>query len=282
MRDPDGPGEQFYLQTPGRELLAVAHPPHPNHSLPPPDRWAGGTLQQDPEVIAAEGRVRHWQGLGHLLPYLVFAYRELPQASTGFSPFELLHGRALRGPLDVLRETWEADSRSTESVVSHVLALHDKLASMTELVQENLREAQRRQKRWYDRTAREREFKQGDEVLVLFPMRASKLKARWQGPYRVVRRAGKVTYQVDMHDTRRRKRLLHVNMLRQWHTPATSLFAEVATVEEGVEDCPEWRDSDPGQPTVGDQLSAQERADLGALLQEFGDVLQRRPGRTAL
>ena len=34
-----------------------------------------------------------------LLPYLLFAYREVPQASTGFSPFELLYGRDVRGPL---------------------------------------------------------------------------------------------------------------------------------------------------------------------------------------
>ena len=27
------------------------------------------------------------------LPYLLFAYREVPQESTGFSPFELLYGR---------------------------------------------------------------------------------------------------------------------------------------------------------------------------------------------
>ena len=27
-----------------------------------------------------------------LLPYLLFAYREVPQTSTGFSPFELLYG----------------------------------------------------------------------------------------------------------------------------------------------------------------------------------------------
>jgi len=44
-----------------------------------------------------------------LLPYLLFAYREVPQSSsTGFSPFELLYGRKVRGPLDVLREEWEA------------------------------------------------------------------------------------------------------------------------------------------------------------------------------
>lgn len=34
-----------------------------------------------------------------LLPYVLFAYREVPQESTGFSPFELLYGREVRGPL---------------------------------------------------------------------------------------------------------------------------------------------------------------------------------------
>ncbi len=36
---------------------------------------------------------------------LLFAVHEVPQASTGFSPFELLYGRQPRGVLDVLRET---------------------------------------------------------------------------------------------------------------------------------------------------------------------------------
>lgn len=39
-----------------------------------------------------------------LIPYVLFAYREVPQESTGFSPFELLYGREVRGPLDVLKE----------------------------------------------------------------------------------------------------------------------------------------------------------------------------------
>ena len=37
------------------------------------------------------------------LPYLIFAYREVPNESTGFSPYELLFGRHVRGPLDKLR-----------------------------------------------------------------------------------------------------------------------------------------------------------------------------------
>ena len=36
------------------------------------------------------------------IPYVLFAFREVPQETTGFSPFELLFGREVRGPLDVL------------------------------------------------------------------------------------------------------------------------------------------------------------------------------------
>lgn len=89
-----------------------------------------------------------------LIPYLLFAYREVPQAFTGFSPFELLYGRQVRGPLDILKETWEAKERSTESAVSYVLAMREKLARMTELVQKNLSRAQVQQKAWYDQNAR--------------------------------------------------------------------------------------------------------------------------------
>ncbi len=40
-----------------------------------------------------------------MVPNLLFAYREVEQSSTGFSPFELVYGRTVRGPLDVLKET---------------------------------------------------------------------------------------------------------------------------------------------------------------------------------
>ena len=40
-----------------------------------------------------------------LIPFLLFAYREVPQESTGYSPFELLYGQDVRGPLDVLKQS---------------------------------------------------------------------------------------------------------------------------------------------------------------------------------
>ena len=74
-----------------------------------------------------------------LLPYVLFAYREVPQASTGFSPFELVYGRAVRGPLDILKESWQASKQSSENVVSYVLTIQERLAKMSELAQENLK-----------------------------------------------------------------------------------------------------------------------------------------------
>ena len=152
------------------------------------------------KLVNKEGR--DWD---RLLPYVLFAYREVPQLTTGFSPFELLYGREVRGPLDVLKEEWEAEKRSDESVVSHILAIRERMEEMTEIVSANLKEAQQRQKTWYDQTARERELEPGEEVLVLLPTSSNKLLAQWQGPYCVIRKMGKVNYEIDMPNKHSKK-----------------------------------------------------------------------------
>ena len=40
------------------------------------------------------------------LPFVLFAYREVPCQSTGYSPFELLFGRTVRGPLTAVKHAW--------------------------------------------------------------------------------------------------------------------------------------------------------------------------------
>ena len=213
------------------------------------------------------------------VPYLLFAYREVPQASTGFSPFELLYGRPVRGPLDVLKETWEANKKSDESVVSYVLTIQEKLAKLSELVQQNLKNAQQKQKAWYDKHARAREFKTGDRVLVLLPTSTSKLLAEWQGPYSVTRPIGKVNYEVDMSDRRKRKRVFHINMLKKWETPDTLFAEETDSTDEIVL----WKESSQDeQPTINPNLSAQQLQELQDVLQTFSDVLSSEPGRTSL
>ena len=41
-----------------------------------------------------------------LIPFLLFAIREIPNSSTKVSPAELVYGRKMRGLLQVMRENW--------------------------------------------------------------------------------------------------------------------------------------------------------------------------------
>ena len=45
---------------------------------------------------------------------LLFPYCEVPQESTGFSPFELLYGRAVRGPVAILKQLWTKEFEEPE------------------------------------------------------------------------------------------------------------------------------------------------------------------------
>ena len=100
------------------------------------------------------------------LPYLMFAYRE---ESTGFSPFELLYGRQVRGPLDILRETLEQKMSAPESVISYISKIHNRLGSMHDIGHQKEAASKREMKKWYDKTARARSFEVNEPVLVLLP-----------------------------------------------------------------------------------------------------------------
>lgn len=136
---------------------------------------------------------RNWD---RWLDPLLFAVQEVPKASTGFSPFELLFGRKPRGVLDLIKESWEEGPSPAKNEIQYVLDLRAKLHTLGRLSRENLLQAQQRQQRLYDRGARLRQFSPGDKVLVLLPSSSSKLLAKWQGPFVVTRRVGDVDYEV--------------------------------------------------------------------------------------
>ena len=57
------------------------------------------------------GQPKDWD---RYLPALLFAYREVPQASLGSSPFELLYGRTVKGPMTVRKQLWTDDKAETK------------------------------------------------------------------------------------------------------------------------------------------------------------------------
>ena len=84
-----------------------------------------------------------------------------------------------------------------------------------EVVEENARRAQEKQKEYYDQKARELNLKPGDRVLLLLPSRAKKFVTQWQGPYEITRLTGKVNYEVSMSDKGGRKQIFHINLLKK-------------------------------------------------------------------
>ena len=98
-----------------------------------------GTLKAMLRKLAAND-ISHWD---KYLPFLLFAYREVPSASTGFSPFELLYARPIRGPLALVKESWIEDNPKETSVVGHVLKMRERMSRMKDLVHEISKKATR-------------------------------------------------------------------------------------------------------------------------------------------
>lgn len=129
------------------------------------------------------------------LPYILFAYREVPQTSTGFSPFQLIYGHDVRGPLSLLKESWEQSSQtvSTVNVIDYVVQMREKLEKMTKLAAENSHKSKIRHKCRYDRKTKQRSFEIGQQVLVMLPTEENKLLGKWQGPFKVTKKLGPTT-----------------------------------------------------------------------------------------
>ena len=99
------------------------------------------------------------------LPYVLLAYRQTPHSiTTGFSPFQLIYGVNVRGPLEVLRDNWLEGSTPNHKLVEWVenakLNLCDYDKSVKGIV----------------------EFSPGDMVLVRTPGLSTKFADSWSWP----------------------------------------------------------------------------------------------------
>ena len=122
------------------------------------------------------------------LPLLLFAYRSTVQESTRESPFFLLYGRDPRLPtgsvLDEVEPAYLVDMEDyrTEFLVG--------LAKTKKLALENIRQAQAKQKEFYDRQAGNPQYRLGERVMVYMPGDVTgknwKLARPYHGPFRIL------------------------------------------------------------------------------------------------
>lgn len=81
-----------------------------------------------------------------LLPYVLLAIQDVPQASTAFTPFESLFRRWQRGLLDIAQEAWEEQPSSFCSVVEFIREKQEQIDHVSPIVNEHLLTTQEKQR----------------------------------------------------------------------------------------------------------------------------------------
>ena len=123
-----------------------------------------------------------------LLPCLLFTCREVLCSTTGFSPFELVFGKHVCGPLDILQQSRMPNIHSPQLATDWLLKSRDDLDKMRKLAVDQQAPTQERTKRWHDQTIKTIIFNPGDLIfvftLVITGSKVSKLQVDVKDPLR--------------------------------------------------------------------------------------------------
>ncbi|XP_037781090.1 uncharacterized protein LOC119577581 [Penaeus monodon] len=227
------------------------------------------------------------------IPSVLFAYREIPHDTLKFSPFELLYGRKVRGPLSILHNLWTKDiDGEVKSTYQYVLDLRSRLEQSAQLASAHADVNSRMYKTYFDRKARARTLKEGDEVLVLLSTSHNKLTVQWKGPYSVVRKhENGVDYGIKIKG---KIRLYHVNMLKKYERRENGIshsqVCQACVVDasdpidknaNGVCDIPELYNPGKYEFNFNSELSNEQTSELNHLIADFLDVFVDKPGMTS-
>jgi hypothetical protein len=141
--------------------------------------------------------LKHGGSWDKSLPYAEFSDNNSYRASLKMAPFEALYGSKCRTPL-YWSQTVESQLFGTNIV--------KEAERQVQIIRENLRTAQSRQKSYADAKRRDVVFQEGDYVyLKVSPIRGlrrfkvkGKLPPRFIGPFRILDRVGEVAYRLEL------------------------------------------------------------------------------------
>ena len=246
-----------------------------------------GTLKSMIKKLCLE-QPKQWD---RYMPALLFAYRETPQESTKFSPFELLYGRTVRGPMQVLKKCWteEEIDPQVRTTAEYVTDLRNRMEETCELAREHLQKAKVRQAAYFNRRTKDRSLNTEDKVLVLLPEKQNKLRLTWRGPYPVEKKINAVDYLINIDG---KQRVYHINLLKRYHERQPEEREHIAVViqeerdtelqTEGIPLIPLKETEDYRDIDMAKSLTKQQKKDLNRLVNEHKPVFTDLPGDTHL
>ena len=88
------------------------------------------------------------------LPFVLFAYRQTPHTVTGFSPFQLIYGFNVRGPLEILRDNWVDGCVAETTLIDWVEQLKTNLMDFSVIAGDRSALAKCKMKVLYDKSSK--------------------------------------------------------------------------------------------------------------------------------
>ena len=235
---------------------------------------------------------KNWDEGIHLL---LFAARDSVQESLGFSPFELVFGHTVRGPLKLLKEKLLEDDDCALNLLEYVSDFRGKLTEACDLARKNLKSAQNCMKSKFDKHTVRRNFQVGDKVLAFLPVPGTPLQARCFGPYVVKKKVSDLNYVIATPDRRKHEQLCHVNMLKPYHerTKVEQCCSVASSDSETAEELDNLFELSASTKLSNSDILRQfdaklthlqpsQQEDIRELIREYGHLFPDVPSRTTL
>ncbi len=203
-----------------------------------------------------------------LLKYCLLVCRAMPHAATGFSPYELVHGRSMRDPLEAMKLGWVKGDLCYATSTQCVAEVRETLYKLHKVAHANEEAYKLKSKAAYDMSTKPRSSELGDMVLCHIPGLTGKLHYIWEGPYEVIAKTSGCNYKIAVPGKKSKNTTVHINRLKEWKTPVAYLFRVVVAEES------EGTTEPKGKVKMSDPvLSIVQKAQLQAIIDDFSDVV---------
>ena len=145
----------------------------------------------------------------------IFAYNTSISASTGYTPFFLMHGREAKSPADLAL----IPPQDISDVVDvHLARIYSQLRLARTQARRNIQQAQLKMKLYYDQTSRNHPIRVGHLVWVFNPAMkkglVKKLSSLWHGPFRLTEQLYPVNFKIAALGGRELKAAVYVSRLK--------------------------------------------------------------------
>ena len=161
----------------------------------------------------------HQRDWDERLPIFLLSYRASTHETTGLTPANMLFGRELRLPCDLL---FGAPPDKAEPINEYAANLVEKLHDTHRFGRQHMKVASDRMKARYDQLANSAGFQEGDRVWLYRPTRTKgkspKLQRSWEGPYNIITRINDVIYRIQRHG-RAKRIVVHLDRLAPYLGP---------------------------------------------------------------